>query len=89
MGIDDYIGRRIRRRRHLLQLTQKDLAARIGTSHQAVFKIEIGQTRVSAARLYDIACALDLPIGYFVDGYEPGWSNTSRKDATPDAREEF
>ena len=63
--IDFEIGRRIKSRRNALGLNQQHLAERIGVSYQQVQKYENGTDRVGAARLKQIADALDVPIEYF------------------------
>lgn len=63
--VDLHVGRRIRRRRLILGLTQEQLAARIGTRYQQVQKYETGNVRVSAGCLWDIAQALGVSVPYF------------------------
>ncbi|MCC5976565.1 MAG: helix-turn-helix transcriptional regulator [Salinarimonas sp.] len=72
--IDFEIGRRIKSRRNALGLNQQHLAQRIGVSYQQVQKYENGTDRVGAARLLQIAQALDVPIDFFYrvgDGDDP------------------
>jgi transcriptional regulator with XRE-family HTH domain len=69
-AIDVHVGARIRERRILLGLTQQQLTALIGVTYQQMHKYERGINRVSASRLYDIACALNAPIGYFYEGLD-------------------
>jgi transcriptional regulator with XRE-family HTH domain len=59
------IGRRIRRRRKLLGMTQGDLAAVLGLQFQQVQKYECSANRISASRLHFLAAALKVPISYF------------------------
>src|SRR5689334_6238554 len=66
--IQEHLGRRIRRRRRLLGMTQVTLAADCGTSFQQIQKYETGAIAISAARLWDLACALGVPISYFYEG---------------------
>jgi len=63
--IDFEIGRRIKSRRNVLGLNQQHLAAQIDVSYQQVQKYENGTDRVGAARLKQIAEALDVPFDYF------------------------
>jgi len=63
--IDRLIGERIRARRWLMQMTQTDLATRVGVSFQQIQKIESGANRIAASRLWDVAQALNVPIGHF------------------------
>ncbi len=66
--IDLHLGRRLRRRRRLLGLTQQQLAVQVGVRFQQIQKYECGANRISAARLWELAEALETPIGYFYDG---------------------
>jgi transcriptional regulator with XRE-family HTH domain len=70
--IDLHLGRRLRRRRRLLGLTQQQLAQAVGVRFQQIQKYECGANRISAARLWRIAAALDVPVGYFYDGLADG-----------------
>jgi transcriptional regulator with XRE-family HTH domain len=60
------IGRRIRRRRKLLGMTQGDLAAVLGLQFQQVQKYECSSSRISASRLHVLAAALRVPVSYFL-----------------------
>ncbi len=66
--IDLHLGRRLRRRRRLLGLTQQQLAVQVGVRFQQIQKYECGANRISAARLWELAEALSTPISYFYDG---------------------
>ena len=66
--IDLHLGRRLRRRRRLLGLTQQQLADQVGDRFQQVQKYECGANRISAARLWELAEALSTPVSYFYDG---------------------
>ena len=67
-AIDAHVGKRIRRRRRLLGLTQQNLAQAVGIRFQQIQKYESGTNRVSASRLYELAEALDVPVQYFYEG---------------------
>ena len=66
--IDRYIGARIRQRRVMLGLFQQQLAELIEITFQEVGKYERGINRISASRLYMLAQALGVEVGYFYDG---------------------
>lgn len=72
--IDLHIGRRLRRRRRLLGLTQQQLGDRLNIRFQQVQKYECGANRVSAARLWHLAMALETDVSYFYDGFDPAES---------------
>jgi transcriptional regulator with XRE-family HTH domain len=75
--IDVYLGKRLRRRRRLLGLTQQQLAGAVGVRFQQIQKYECGANRISAARLWQLSEALEVPVGYFYDGL----SNRTVKEA--------
>ncbi len=60
---DFRIGKTLQILRAKQGLSQKNLAALLGVSFQQVQKYECGGNRISAARLYDIAQVLQVPIG--------------------------
>jgi len=62
---DVLIGKRIRDRRQQIGVTQHALAKTIGVSFQQLHKYEQGTNRVSAARLWRIAKALQTPMDYY------------------------
>ena len=66
--IDLHLGRRLRRRRRLLGLTQQQLAVQVGIRFQQIQKYECGANRISAARLWELAEALETQVSYFYDG---------------------
>ena len=63
------IARFVIARRAELGLTQQQLAARMGTSHSAISRVESGQHRTSVATLERLAQALEAR---FVMGFETG-----------------
>jgi len=65
--IDVHVGARIAARRKLLQLSQKELADKLGITFQQVQKYEKGVNRIGAGRLYSIANILGVDINYFYD----------------------
>lgn len=68
--VDAFVGSRMRMRRLLNGLTQKQLADMLGVSFQQLQKYEKGTSRIGPARLQMVASALDVPISFFFDGAE-------------------
>ena len=66
--IDLHVGKRLRRRRRLLGLTQQQLAESVGIRFQQIQKYECGANRVSASRLFELAESLEVPVQYFDEG---------------------
>ena len=84
--IDFHVGRRLRRRRRLLGLTQLQLGEAIGMRFQQIQKYECGANRVTAGRLYQISVALGVPATYFFEGLpDTLGSNASRAAEDRDA----
>lgn len=75
-SIDLYVGRRLRRRRRLMGMTQQQLANLIGIRFQQIQKYECGANRITASRLFELSSALSVPIQYFYDGLEVNIANT-------------
>jgi transcriptional regulator with XRE-family HTH domain len=67
-AIDGHVGARIRERRIMLGQPLQQLAESIGVTYQQAHKYERGINRVSAGRLFEIARALGVPLGYFYEG---------------------
>lgn len=65
--VDQHVGKRLRLRRNLLDLSQDELARRLGLTAQLIQKYEAGETRISASRLYDVATQLAVPITWFFE----------------------
>src|SRR5687768_17039814 len=59
-NIDVYLGKQLRRRRRMLGLTQQQLAGAVGVRFQQIQKYECGANRISAARLWQLAEALEV-----------------------------
>ena len=66
--IDRHVGARMRERRIMLGLTQQQMAELIGVTYQQAHKYEKGVNRIAAGRLFTIAQALGVEIGYFYEG---------------------
>jgi transcriptional regulator with XRE-family HTH domain len=82
-AIDLHVGKRLRRRRRLLGLTQQQLAESIGIRFQQIQKYECGANRVTASRLYELAVALNVPVNYYFDGLQPVGDVNGVGEATP------
>ncbi len=67
---DQFVGAKLRRRRLLLDLTQQELAKKIGVTFQQIQKYEKGLNRIGAGRLYKIATELDVSVFYFYENLD-------------------
>jgi transcriptional regulator with XRE-family HTH domain len=66
--IDRHLGKRLRQRRRTLGLTQQQIAEAVGVRFQQIQKYECGANRISAARLWLLAKALESPVASFFEG---------------------
>lgn len=74
--LDKHIGKQIRKQRRALKMSQEDLGKRLGLTFQQVQKYEKGTNRCGAARLYQIAHELGVPLMLFFPDYEiTNWFN--------------
>jgi transcriptional regulator with XRE-family HTH domain len=70
--VDRHIGARMRQCRVMLGLTQQQMAELLGVTYEQAHKYETGIKRLSAARLYNVARALGVDVGYFFEGVRGG-----------------
>lgn len=69
--VQERLGRAIRLRRRMMDLTLQDLAGACGVTFQQVHKYESGLCSLSASQLWAIAQALDVPVTYFYENLTP------------------
>lgn len=69
--IDSHVGKRVRRRRRLIGLTQEALASKVGVRFQQIQKYECGANRITVSRLFSLSAALNVSINYFFEGLAP------------------
>jgi transcriptional regulator with XRE-family HTH domain len=65
-GVDRAIGARVRARRRSLNMSQSDLADRLGVSFQQVQKYERGANRISGSTLVAASRALQTTVSWLV-----------------------
>ena len=85
--IDVHLGRRLRRRRRLLGLTQQQLAAACGVRFQQIQKYECAANRMSAARLWQLAEVLEVPVSYFYEGLTRDQRESLERETTQSSSE--
>ncbi|MFZ5719605.1 MAG: helix-turn-helix domain-containing protein [Pseudomonadota bacterium] len=80
--LDRLLGRRLRRRRRLLGMSQGELGRACGVRFQQIQKYEAATNRVSAVMLWKLAQALGVQTDYFFADVAP----PSAKPAASEAR---
>ena len=66
--VDAHVGKRVRERRREIGMSQTKLGNALGIAFQQIQKYEVGTNRVATGRLWDIAKALEVDVGYFFEG---------------------
>lgn len=65
--VDEYVGNRLR-----LKMMQKHMChADFGISKEMLDDYINGSQRIGSAKLFEISMALDVPVIYFFEGFEP------------------
>ncbi len=89
--MDVYIGSRIKLRRHILGLSQKQLGQRLGLTFQQIQKYEKGVNRVGASRLWDVSRVLGVSMDFFflnADDKKNAFSSFQKEQIVPMLHEE-
>jgi len=85
---DKLVGRRLRFLRRHLGLSQGQVAEACGVGFQLIQKYESGTTRISAARMWQLAKALGVPVTYFFEGRHAEVRSFLPSDGRADQRPE-
>src|ERR1700693_1748663 len=65
---DTHVGKRVRMRRLMLDMSQTNVADALGLTFQQLQKYEKGTNRISASRLQRISEILQVPVTFFFEG---------------------
>ena len=87
--LDVYVGKRLRRRRIFIGLSQTQLGEAVGVSFQQVQKYECGVNRAVPRRLFEFGRTLGVPLSYFFEGYAERHSGRGRSPETSEAIDVF
>ena len=68
--VDIHVGQRLRQRRWMMGLSQKQLGDLVGLDLEQVKRCETGAERISAGRMWDVAVAMEVPVSFFFEGLE-------------------
>ncbi|UTO28022.1 helix-turn-helix domain-containing protein [Bartonella harrusi] len=86
---DISIGKKIRFRRSLMGLSQKQLGKHLGITFQQIQKYEKGLNRVGAGRLQEIAHILEVPISFFYADIATKEDSTYHHDEKITSKDEY
>jgi transcriptional regulator with XRE-family HTH domain len=87
--LDVYVGKRLRRRRIFIGMSQTQLGEAVGVSFQQVQKYESGLNRAVPRRLFEFGRTLGVPLSYFFDGYAERHSGRGRSPERSEAVDVF
>jgi transcriptional regulator with XRE-family HTH domain len=87
--LDVYVGKRLRRRRIFIGMSQTQLGEAVGVSFQQVQKYESGVNRAVPRRLFEFGRTLGVPLSYFFDGYAERHSGRGRSPERSEAVDVF
>ena len=63
--VDRHVGKRLRLLRQMRELSLEQLAAIVEVAPQQIQKYEIGETRISASRIFQLSRVLSVPLSWF------------------------
>jgi transcriptional regulator with XRE-family HTH domain len=66
--VDQHVGRRVRMRRKMLEISQQKLGDALGLTFQQVQKYEKGTNRIGASRMQQLSQILEVPVAFFYEG---------------------
>ncbi len=81
--LNQKVGAKVRERRILLGMSQRQLADAISLTFQQVQKYENGTNRIDAARLAALSAALNVPPQWFLTDLGDGEGENLRAPITP------
>lgn len=67
-AVDVYVGKRLRRRRQELGMSQEQLGEAVDLTFQQIQKYEKGYNRISCSKLYEFSNILNTSVEYFFMG---------------------
>ncbi|PIT68997.1 helix-turn-helix domain-containing protein [Bartonella tribocorum] len=89
LNIDLFVGKKIRLKRKILGMSQKNLGDALGVSFQQTQKYEKGLNRVSAGRLKEISDILNVPVSFFYTDIITNENTSYPHEEIASSKEEF
>jgi transcriptional regulator with XRE-family HTH domain len=66
-AIDKHVGKRLRLLRQINEVSLEKLAEIVDVAPQQIQKYEIGETRISASRIFELSKIFAVPLAWFYD----------------------
>jgi transcriptional regulator with XRE-family HTH domain len=73
-AIDRHVGKRLRLLRQINEVSLEKLAEIVDVAPQQIQKYEIGETRISASRIFELSKIFAVPLAWFYDDLEAATS---------------
>ena len=73
-AIDKHVGKRLRLLRQINEVSLEKLAEIVDVAPQQIQKYEIGETRISASRIYELSRIFRVPVAWFYHDLEASTS---------------
>lgn len=73
-AIDKHVGKRLRLLRQINEVSLEKLAEIVDVAPQQIQKYEIGETRISASRIYELSKIFQVPVAWFYHDLEASTS---------------
>jgi transcriptional regulator with XRE-family HTH domain len=64
-AVDKHVGKRLRLLRQMRELSLERLAGIVEVAPQQIQKYEVGETRISASRMFELSRVLSVPLSWF------------------------
>jgi transcriptional regulator with XRE-family HTH domain len=64
-AVDKHVGKRLRLLRQMRELSLERLAEIVEVAPQQIQKYEVGETRISASRMFELSRVLSVPLSWF------------------------
>jgi transcriptional regulator with XRE-family HTH domain len=66
-AIDRHVGKRLRLLRQIREVSMEKLAELVDVAPQQIQKYEVGETRISASRIFELSKIFNVPLSWFYD----------------------
>jgi len=66
-AVDRHVGKRLRLLRQILEVSMEKLAEIVDVAPQQIQKYEVGETRISASRIFELSKIFNVPLSWFYD----------------------
>lgn len=66
-AVDRHVGKRLRLLRQIREVSMERLAEIVEVAPQQIQKYEVGETRISASRIFELSKIFNVPLSWFYD----------------------